>query len=54
MDDGGSPEGVFNLVNGNGVGVGSQMSCIKDYRHDQLHRTYPRGTLIFRAAARYA
>ena len=37
LDEAGCPAGVFNLVNGDGVGVGSQLYFPSRHRHDLFH-----------------
>ncbi|WP_448327302.1 aldehyde dehydrogenase family protein [Sulfitobacter sp. M13] len=51
MDEAGFPKGVFNLVNGDGVGVGSQMSSHKDIDMISFTGSTRAGTLISKAAA---
>ena len=51
MDEAGFPKGVFNLVNGDGVGVGSQLSCHKDVDMISFTGSTRAGTLISKAAA---
>jgi aldehyde dehydrogenase (NAD+) len=51
MDEAGFPKGVFNLVNGDGVGVGSQLSCHKDVDMVSFTGSTRAGTLISKAAA---
>ena len=41
--DAGLPPGVFNLVNGDGAGVGAQLSTHPDVEMISLHRLHPRG-----------
>ena len=41
VDEAGFPAGVFNLVNGDGVGVGSQLSGHPRRRHGVVHRLDP-------------
>jgi aldehyde dehydrogenase (NAD+) len=41
MDEAGLPPGVFNMVNGDGPGVGSQLSAHPGCRHGELHRVDP-------------
>ena len=51
IDEAGFPKGVFNLVNGDGVGVGSQMSSHKDIDMISFTGSTRAGTLISKAAA---
>ena len=51
MDEAGFPKGVFNLVNGDGVGVGSQLSSHKDVDMISFTGSTRAGTLISKAAA---
>lgn len=51
MDEAGFPAGVFNLVNGDGVGVGSQLSCHQDVDMVSFTGSTRAGTLISKAAA---
>jgi aldehyde dehydrogenase (NAD+) len=51
MHEAGFPAGVFNLVNGDGVGVGSQLSCHKDVDMISFTGSTRAGTLISKAAA---
>lgn len=51
MDEAGFPAGVFNLVNGDGVGVGSQLSSHKDVDMVSFTGSTRAGTLISKAAA---
>ena len=47
MDEAGFPAGVFNLVNGDGTGVGSQLSSHKWRGHDQLYRLCAGWEIVF-------
>ncbi|SPF79891.1 aldehyde dehydrogenase family protein [Pseudoprimorskyibacter insulae] len=51
MDEAGFPKGVFNLVNGDGVGVGSQLSSHKDVDMVSFTGSTRAGKLISKAAA---
>jgi aldehyde dehydrogenase (NAD+) len=51
IDQAGLPAGVFNLVNGDGVGVGSQMSAHPDLDMISFTGSARAGTLISKAAA---
>ncbi|UWQ91223.1 aldehyde dehydrogenase family protein [Rhodobacteraceae bacterium M382] len=51
MDEAGFPAGVFNLVNGDGVGVGSQLSTHPDVDMVSFTGSTRAGTLISKAAA---
>ncbi len=51
MDEAGFPAGVFNLVNGDGVGVGSQLSSHPDVDMVSFTGSTRAGTLISKAAA---
>ncbi|MFT7593359.1 MAG: aldehyde dehydrogenase (NAD+) [Paracoccaceae bacterium] len=51
MDEAGFPAGVFNLVNGDGVGVGSQLSSHADVDMVSFTGSTRAGTLISKAAA---
>ena len=51
LDQIGLPAGVFNLVNGDGVGVGSQLSSHKDVDMVSFTGSARAGTLISQAAA---
>ena len=51
MDEAGFPKGVFNLVNGDGVGVGSQLSSHKEVDMISFTGSTRAGTLISKAAA---
>ena len=51
MDEAGFPPGVFNLVNGDGVGVGSQLSAHKDVDMVSFTGSTRAGTLISKSAA---
>ncbi|MFY2824444.1 aldehyde dehydrogenase family protein [Ruegeria sp. MALMAid1280] len=51
MDEAGFPPGVFNLVNGDGVGVGSQLSSHPDVDMVSFTGSTRAGTAISRAAA---
>ncbi len=54
MDAAGFPKGVFNLVNGDGAGVGSQLSSASGCGHGQLYRLDPRWHGNFQIRRRYA
>ncbi|SMO92624.1 aldehyde dehydrogenase family protein [Ruegeria faecimaris] len=51
MDEAGFPPGVFNLVNGDGVGVGSQLSTHPDVDMVSFTGSTRAGTAISKAAA---
>lgn len=51
MDEAGFPPGVFNLVNGDGVGVGSQLSAHPDVDMVSFTGSTRAGTAISKAAA---
>ncbi len=51
MDEAGFPAGVFNLVNGDGVGVGTQLSTHKDVDMVSFTGSTRAGTAISKAAA---
>ncbi len=51
MDEAGFPPGVFNLVNGDGVGVGSQLSSHPDVDMVSFTGSTRAGTAISKAAA---
>ena len=51
MDEAGFPAGVFNLVNGDGAGVGSQLSSHPDVDMVSFTGSTRAGTLISKAAA---
>ncbi|HHY01767.1 MAG TPA: aldehyde dehydrogenase family protein [Paracoccus sp.] len=51
MDEAGFPKGVFNLVNGDGVGVGTQLSTHKDVDMVSFTGSTRAGIAITRAAA---
>jgi len=51
MDQAGFPKGVFNLVNGDGVGVGSQLSVHPDVDMVSFTGSTRAGTAISKAAA---
>lgn len=51
MDEAGFPAGVFNLVNGDGVGVGSQLSAHPDVDMVSFTGSTRAGTAISKAAA---
>lgn len=51
MHDAGVPAGVFNLINGDGVGVGSQMSAHKDIDMISFTGSTRAGSLISKAAS---
>lgn len=51
MDEAGFPDGVFNLVNGDGVGVGSQLSAHPDIDMVSFTGSTRAGTLISKSAA---
>lgn len=51
IDDAGFPAGVFNLVNGDGVGVGAAMSAHKDIDMLSFTGSTRAGSLISKAAA---
>jgi aldehyde dehydrogenase (NAD+) len=51
MHDAGVPAGVFNLINGDGVGVGSQMSAHKDIDMISFTGSTRAGALINKAAS---
>lgn len=51
MDEAGFPPGVFNLVNGDGVGVGSQLSAHPDVDMISFTGSTRAGTAISKAAA---
>jgi aldehyde dehydrogenase (NAD+) len=51
MDEAGFPAGVFNLVNGDGVGVGSQLSSHPDVDMVSFTGSTRAGTAISKAAA---
>lgn len=51
MDAAGLPKGVFNLVNGDGAGVGSQLSAHKDVDMVSFTGSTRAGILISKAAA---
>jgi aldehyde dehydrogenase (NAD+) len=51
MDEAGFPAGVFNLVNGDGVGVGSQLSVHPDVDMVSFTGSTRAGTAISKAAA---
>ncbi|MFW2588873.1 aldehyde dehydrogenase family protein [Sagittula sp. SSi028] len=51
MDAAGLPKGVFNLVNGDGAGVGSQLSAHKDVDMVSFTGSTRAGTAISKAAA---
>ena len=51
MDEAGFPAGVFNLVNGDGAGVGSQLSAHPDVDMVSFTGSTRAGTLISKAAA---
>jgi aldehyde dehydrogenase (NAD+) len=51
MDEAGFPKGVFNLVNGDGVGVGSQLSAHPDVDMVSFTGSARAGTLISKNAA---
>ncbi|PCI88407.1 MAG: aldehyde dehydrogenase family protein [Hyphomicrobiales bacterium] len=51
MDEAGFPKGVFNLVNGDGIGVGSQLSSHKDIEMISFTGSSRAGVLISQAAA---
>ncbi|WP_281980868.1 aldehyde dehydrogenase family protein [Thalassorhabdomicrobium marinisediminis] len=51
MDEAGFPKGVFNLVNGDGPGVGSQLSAHKDVDMVSFTGSSRAGKLISKAAA---
>ncbi|MCF3592926.1 aldehyde dehydrogenase family protein [Rhodobacteraceae bacterium LMO-12] len=51
MDEAGFPPGVFNLVNGDGVGVGSQLSAHEGVDMVSFTGSTRAGTLISKAAA---
>jgi aldehyde dehydrogenase (NAD+) len=51
MDEAGFPAGVFNLVNGDGVGVGSQLSAHSDVDMVSFTGSTRAGTAISKAAA---
>ncbi len=51
MDEAGFPPGVFNLVNGDGVGVGTQLSCHKDVDMVSFTGSARAGKLISKNAA---
>ena len=51
MDEAGFPKGVFNLVNGDGVGVGSQLSSHPDVDMVSFTGSTRAGTAISKAAA---
>ncbi|MBU2981326.1 aldehyde dehydrogenase family protein [Lentibacter algarum] len=51
MDEAGFPKGVFNLVNGDGVGVGSQLTSHKDVDMVSFTGSSRAGTLISKSAA---
>ncbi len=51
VDKAGFPKGVFNMVNGDGVGVGSQLSCHKDVDMISFTGSTRAGSLITKAAA---
>jgi aldehyde dehydrogenase (NAD+) len=51
MDEAGFPPGVFNLVNGDGVGVGSQLSAHADVDMVSFTGSTRAGTLISKSAA---
>ena len=51
VDEAGFPKGVFNLVNGDGVGVGSQLTAHKDVDMVSFTGSTRAGTLISKSAA---
>ena len=51
MDEAGFPPGVFNLINGDGVGVGTQLSCHKDVDMISFTGSARAGKLISQNAA---
>ena len=51
VDEAGFPPGVFNLVNGDGAGVGSQLSAHKDVDMVSFTGSTRAGTLISKSAA---
>lgn len=51
MDEAGFPAGVFNLVNGDGVGVGSQLTAHEDVDMVSFTGSTRAGTLISKSAA---
>lgn len=51
IDEAGFPKGVFNLVNGDGVGVGSQLSSHKNIEMISFTGSSRAGVLISQAAA---
>ena len=51
MDEAGFPAGVFNLVNGDGVGVGSQLSAHPDVDMVSFTGSSRAGRLISKSAA---
>src|SRR6056297_914591 len=51
MDEAGFPKGVFNLVNGDGAGVGSQLSAHPDVDMVSFTGSTRAGTAISKAAA---
>jgi len=51
MDEAGFPPGVFNLVNGDGVGVGTQLSSHKDVDMVSFTGSTRAGTAISKSAA---
>ena len=51
MDEAGFPPGVFNLINGDGVGVGTQLSCHKDVDMVSFTGSARAGKLISQNAA---
>ncbi|MFY0693316.1 MAG: aldehyde dehydrogenase family protein [Paracoccaceae bacterium] len=51
IDEAGFPKGVFNLVNGDGPGVGSQLSCHPDVDMVSFTGSSRAGKLITKAAA---
>ncbi len=54
VHDAGLPAGVFNLVNGDGAGVGTQLSLAPGCRDDLLHRLDPRGPRDLEGCGRVA
>lgn len=51
MHDAGVPAGVYNMLNGDGVGVGSQMSCHQDIDMISFTGSTRAGALISKAAS---
>ena len=47
MHDAGVPAGVYNMLNGDGVGVGSQMSSHKDIDMISFYRLYTSRSAYF-------